>query len=90
MEIVEQKTLSSSTKKYDYNPDGRCGAVASAILLRYYNDHFNEAYVASKYETANGKKLINRLTNKFLGTGTTYSELQSGINEYLSNRGISN
>lgn len=85
---VEEKKLSHATKKYDYNYDKRCGSVAGAILLRYYNDYVNTKYVASSYETSDGKKLINLLTNKYLGHGTTYSTLRSGLNQYLSDRGI--
>lgn len=87
--VKEEKKLSYSTQKYDYNPDGRCGSVAGAILLRYYDKYYDGGYVASSYETADGKKLINYLTNNFLGTNTTYSQLKSGLNDYLEKRGYS-
>lgn len=85
---IEEKKLSHATKKYNYNPDGRCGSVAGAIVLRYYNDYVNTNYVHSSYETSDGKKLINRLTDKYLGTATNYITLRDGLNDYLNNRGI--
>lgn len=84
--ILESGKLKYATKKYDYNPDGRCGSVALAIIYRYYNDHVNEAYVAKKYETSDGVALIKLLTNKYLGKGTNYDELQNGGSKYLSAR----
>lgn len=85
----EEKKLSHETQAYDYNPDGRCGAVASAILLRYYNDYVNTEYITSTYETSDGKKLINYLVDNYLGKGTSYSKLKNGLNSYLSDRNIS-
>lgn len=85
---VEEGKLKHTTRLYGYNPDGRCGAVAAAILLRYYNDYVSTKYVASSYETSNGKKLINRLVDKYLGRGTTYPSLRRGLSNYLKNRGI--
>lgn len=87
--VTEENSISNTTKKYDYNPDGRCGSVAGAIVLRYYNDYVDTKYVASSYETSNGRKLINLLTNNYLGTGTNYTSLKKGLNEYLSDSGIS-
>lgn len=84
--LLESGKLKYATKKYDYNPDGRCGAVALAITYRYYNDHTNEAYVAKKYETSDGKALIKLLTNKYVGKSTDYTKLQTGGSKYLSDR----
>ena len=87
--VFEEKKLKYNTMTYKYNPDGRCGAVAGAILLRYYNDYVNTRYVSSTYETYDGKALINFLVNNYLGTGTTYKELRNGLNSYLSDINIS-
>ncbi len=87
--VIEEKTLRYSTKKYRYNPDGRCGAVASAIFFRYYNDHVSTKYMADTYETSDGKKFINYLVKYFLGTNTSYSSLKRGLNVYLNSRNIS-
>jgi len=75
--------LKHSTYTYNYNPDGRCGAVAGAIVLRYYNDYVTAGYVPTKYRTADGKALINYLTDTYLGTGTNYAQLTKGLNKYL-------
>lgn len=85
----EEEQLNYETKAYDYNPDGRCGAVAGAILLRYYNDYVDTKYITSTYETTDGKKLINYLVDNYLGKGTSYSKLKNGLNSYLSDRNIS-
>lgn len=86
--VFEEKKLKYNTYAYNYNPDGRCGAVAGAILLRYYNDYVSTKYVKSAYETDDGKALINLLTNNYLGTGTTYNGLKNGLNSYLTDANI--
>lgn len=37
--------LKHATRPYSYNPDGRCGSVAYAITLRYYNVNINMSYI---------------------------------------------
>lgn len=86
--VYEEKKLKHDTMAYNYNPDGRCGAVAVAILLRYFNDYVNSYYIRSSHETSDGKKLINYLVDNYLGTGTTYNELKKGLNSYLSDLNI--
>lgn len=34
---VSSDSISHSTARYSYNPDGRCGSVAGAIVLNYYD-----------------------------------------------------
>lgn len=84
----EQCKLPHSTKKYSYNPDGRCGAVASAIMFRYYDDFVDSRFVRGDEKTANGVKLIDILVNTYLGTSTTYHGMERGLNRYLDDRNI--
>ncbi len=86
---TDEKKLTNPTKKYKYNPDGRCGSVACAILLRYYNDYVNTNYLASKFETSDGKKLINYLTDNYIKKETTYYQLRTRLNNYLKGIGVS-
>ena len=78
--------LKHATRPYSYNPDGRCGSVAYAITLRYYNDYVNQKYVSKAYETQNGVKLINMLKKKYLGIGTDYNRLSKKGSLYLKNQ----
>lgn len=86
--VIEEGKLKHSTKKYSYNPDGRCGAVAAAIFLRYYDDYVDTKYIQGSYKTANGEKLINLLVDSYIGISTDYSRMITGLNKYLSDRKI--
>ena len=86
--ILESNYLKYDTYLYDHNPDGRCGAVAAAILFMYYDEHTSEKYVADEFDTSNGVSLINHLTNRFMGIGNNYRTLTNGMNAYLSSRGL--
>lgn len=84
---IEQKatgsdSISYPTVKYDYNPDNRCGAVAGAIVLKYYDQHKSNSYIPSSLESADGKVLINKLVS-IMGKETTPTELKNGLSTYL-------
>lgn len=87
---TEPIVLSHKLETYDYNPDGRCGSVATAILLQYYDNNINESYVPDRYDYENG--LINHLVPYIEGTsmGSTPEELKNGLNDYLDDQNIIN
>lgn len=86
-------TISGSCRTYSYNPDGRCGSTASAILLMYYNDNIDDYMVLSSYETNDGVSLINLLVPHIEGddpeNGSNTGEVVSGLNWYLRWKGRS-
>ncbi len=85
--------LEGTCRTYKYNPDGRCGSVASAILLMYYNDYIDDYMVLSSYETSDGVSLINLLVPHIEGNdpvnGSVTKEVVSGLNWYLRWKGRS-
>ncbi len=84
--------ISHVPRNYSYNPNGICGSTAAAILLMYYDDYVNDAYVASGYEVSGtGEKLIKMLVPYIDGStpGSTASDMVSGLNKYLGSRGLS-
>ncbi len=85
----DEAYLNNSTATYNYNPDGRCGAVAAAIMLNYYDTYYNSGYIPSSLESSTGVTLIDRLTNNYLGTGTSYLTMASGLNSYFSDISMS-
>lgn len=93
---VVEKQLPYSTRTYNYNPDGRCGSIALAILLMYYDDHIDSNVVPSWISNADttGKYFSDLLTPHLEGINSNYgsstSDLISGARWYLSYRGISN
>lgn len=89
VKIIEEKGLSNETRLYSYNPDGRCGAVAAAIVLTYYDCYKYNKYVSGNLTSFTGCSLINFLVKNYLGTETYYADLTSGLNRYLKDRGIS-
>lgn len=75
-------SISYSTAKYKYNPDGRCGSVAGAIVLKYYDQHKSSSYIPASLESTDGTVLIKKLVD-IMGKGTTYTQLKNGLNVYL-------
>lgn len=84
---IESDELPYTTSLYDYNPDGRCGAVAASILLKYYDLHVSSNYVSSRNTTSDGVNLINVMYN-YIGAGSTYETLSYGIKRYVASRGF--
>lgn len=82
LNAVGSDSTSYSTAKYHYNPDGRCGAAAGAIVLKYYDQHKSGSYIPSSLDSSDGKVLINKLVS-IMGTGTTFTELKNGLSTYL-------
>lgn len=82
-------------RTYSYNPDGRCGSVALAITLMYYDDHIDSNVVPSWISNADntGESFSTLLKPHVEDIGSSYgsstSELQSGANWYFRYRGIS-
>lgn len=77
---------------YDYNEDGRCGSVAAAILLAYYNNNGYSGLVSDTYYN-NDVLFTNYLYNHIEGldstSGSSTSDLVSGLNWYLQQKGFS-
>lgn len=74
---------------YDYNPDGRCGSVAAAILLAYYNDNgYTDLVADSHYE--NDVAFTNYLYSHIEGldniSGSYPADVASGLNWYLEKK----
>ncbi len=79
---VGSDSIPHSTARYSYNPDGRCGAVAGAIVLNYYDRYKSQSYVPSSLESSDGVSLINALVQR-MGLGTNYTQLKNGLSLYL-------
>lgn len=85
---------------YTYNPNGVCGSCASAMFLRYWNDHIDGRYVPSNLMTDDGVALIKTLIPdieiggsaaldpNYKNVGSTVDTLCAGVQKYLRNRGI--
>ena len=79
---VSSDSISHSTARYSYNPDGRCGSVAGAIVLNYYDRYKSPSYVPNSLESSDGVALINALVAR-MGTSTNYIELKRGLSLYI-------
>lgn len=79
---VSSDNISHSTARYNYNPDGRCGSVAGAIVLNYYDRYKSPSYVPNSLESSDGVALINALVAR-MGTSTNYIELKRGLSLYI-------
>lgn len=92
---METRALTMTTyvfRTYSYNPNGICGSTAAAIFLMYYDDHINDNYIPTAYESSGtGEKTVKYLKNYIDGStpGSSYSDMKSGLNNYLSTRGFS-
>ncbi len=88
-------SLAHDLRNYSYNPNGICGATASAIALMYYRDYIDSSVVAPSHATSTGQELIRFLAPNMHGSlenpqPATPANVVSGCNSYFSWRGISN
>lgn len=85
-------TISGTVPSYSYNPDGRCGAVAAAMLVRWYDIYRNGRYVPSSLESSDGISLIKHLWNKM--KNSSYAGAYSGtvsteMMNFIGSQGLS-
>lgn len=90
---VTEKYLSKPLKKWSISTTEWCGPTAAAILMQFYDDVVSESFVESSNENSD---LIYVMIDCVEDAGGTFNngacspnELKDGINEYLSDRGIS-
>lgn len=82
---------SDKFQRYDFNEDGRCGSVAAAILLAYYNDTGYSGLVPSEYYDNDEEftKYLHPHIELLDDTkGSSTSDLVSGLNWYLKQKGF--
>lgn len=78
-------SLAHNTKAYTYMPLKGCGATASGILLKYYDDYVSGSYIPSSLESTNGQLVIDAIYARMTDpeTGSSYAELKGALNIYL-------
>lgn len=91
--------LPYSLPNYSYNPNGICGATASAMFARYFNDHINGGYVPYSLETYDGEALTKELVKYIIGPdyvdpsksapGQTAYQVSTGFKSYLTSQNVS-
>lgn len=77
---------------YDYNPDGRCGSVVAAIIFAYFNNNGYSGLVPAAFynnDVAFTDYLFPHIEGVNATAGSTTSDLVSGLNWYLEDRGFS-
>lgn len=89
--LKEKNNLPYNTRYFSYNTTGTCGSTACAILFYYYYDHVSSSYIKNSEYTSSAEKFVKHFRNIMddNGAGTSYTELKSGINEYLKEIGKS-
>lgn len=86
-----QDQIYGTVPNYSYNPTGICGSTASAMLTRYYDIYVDGRFVPSYLESSDGVALTKHLVPYIDGStpGSTATELRNGLNNYLSDQGVS-
>jgi hypothetical protein len=82
------KTINGTVPNYDYNPDKRCGACASAMMLRYLDINYNGNIVPTKYHN-DQVNFIKKLTNYIPLSSSAYN-VYGGIESFENDYGVSN
>lgn len=92
---VEDRIPYDTRAAYDYNPNDKCGSLALAITLMYYDDHINSYMVPDWIANADtdGEYFVNLLTPHIEGLdssykGSTCEDIASGANWYFRYRGV--
>ncbi len=93
---VVEGGLPYDTRVYTYNPDYRCGSLALAITLMYYDDHVDSYMVPNWIANADttGEYFVNLLCPHIEELNTSYQgsksgDVASGCNWYFRYRGVS-
>jgi len=76
-------SLKHGTVKWKYNPDGRCGATAASILLKYYASYKDSRFISSIYVTTE-RGFIDYMTN-WIPVAASYDVVTLGLQKYLMN-----
>ncbi len=82
-----ERYINGSLKTW-YISGGHCGSIASAICMRYYYDYVSTNYVPSG---SIGQNALIALMQQYVGSGgTTYSNLDNGLDNYFNARNVNN
>lgn len=76
----------SDFQNFSYNNDGRCGSVAAAILLCYYDDNGYSSLVSATHcndEVAFTDYLYDHIEGVSASEGSSTSDLVSGLTWYI-------
>lgn len=93
---VAEKSLPYRPRTYSYNPDYRCGSLALAITLMYYDDHIDSYMVPNWIANAdNTGQYFSSLLKPHVedinsNHGSSAADLSSGADWYFAYRGINN
>lgn len=79
------QTISGILPNYSYNPDGRRGAAAVSMWLRYDNNYYDTRYVPSDLETSDGKRFIIDMT-VFIPLHAIPGTVLSGLREHFDDQ----
>lgn len=80
--------ISGTVPNYSYNPNGICGATASAMYVRYYDIYRNNNYVPVGLETSTGVLLTIHLST-YIPASATVLQVVNGLYSYLLSQGVS-
>lgn len=95
---TEEFFLNGTLETYSHNPNGICGSVASAIYLRYFDEHHNSNYVPAELDSSTEVELIRALIPYIDGRqaldekqrgGSSPEKLRSGLQRFLRDHGVS-
>lgn len=93
---VVNRQLPYTPRAYTYNPDDRCGSLALAITLMYYDDHIDSYMVPDWLANADNtgqyfstllKPHVEDINSNY---GSSAAALSSGADWYFTYRGIRN
>ena len=80
-------SLDHSLVTWDYNPDGRCGPLAAAIALKYYDTYYDDDMLSASYQNN-----VDDLTDLFViymdGPPAWPEDVTDGLNDYYSDNNL--
>lgn len=91
--IPSSNKLGTKLRTFSYNPDGRCGSVAAAILFAYYHDAIDSSMVPSYLLSDSNGKIFTDYLKPHLEdidgmSGSHTEEVVSGMRWYIATRGL--
>lgn len=94
IEATVGRNYFANLSDYGHNANGTCTVIAAQMLLNYYDNYSNDAFISTQYEQGNGSsEAFHQLLNNYVyGTGTQggifIRNAKQGINDYLIDQGV--
>ncbi|MBO5323083.1 MAG: C39 family peptidase [Oscillospiraceae bacterium] len=94
IEATVGRSYFANLSDYGHNANGTCTVIAAQMLLNYYDNYSNDAFISAQYEQGSGSsEAFHQLLNNYVyGTGEQggifIRNAKQGVTDYLIDQGL--